>query len=51
MIFASTDLISIISLLIVLINAFFLPFRLIVKFISDPTGPLINFTASINDLP
>ena len=42
---------SIISLLIILLIGSFLPLRLIVRFISEPTGPLMSLTASINVFP
>ena len=48
---AFTDLICIISLVTLKVKAFFSPRLLIVNSIADPTGPLINSTASLKDLP
>ena len=49
--FDFADSIFIISLVILKIIAFFTPLLLTVISISDPTGPLINSTASVSDLP
>ena len=50
-ILALTEEISIISLVITNVNAFFSPLLLTVISISVPTGPLISSTASVSDFP